>query len=437
MTNGEIDRLGDRIRTEIKISDQTLQDLQNYRTSHKDTLSEVFNELCTFSKKASILPIVTYRIKRFESIIGKLGRYPDMRFNRMWDIGGCRCILKSDNDVYKLKELIRTKSKLQIRKEKDYIREPQEDGYKSLHLFVSMPNNPIVIEVQIRNQTDHNWATLVEITDLLFDANLKEYGENKDLLKFHLLLSKRNKLEIEDKKQLSKLINDYKYFDRLSVVFSKNYIQVRKQWLEIEEKQNHKFFLIVSKKDEVPKITSFKNFIEAEQTYFDFYKTAQNSNIVLTHLPSPNYHQISIAYSNYILTFHSFFDDCYEIFESLISDSLKNRNYLNFNKYFDLYNAIEHNHIKNLVMEILEVNKILEQSSKVKGSKSNGKEKEWKTDIDKQIKKRQENIKRLHFAFNRNVPTTIVGRLIFIQIVKYISRKYHKKLTKTLNIKQA
>lgn len=436
MTNGEIDRLGDRIRNEnIKIGEQTLQELQNYRTSHKDTLSEVFNVLCTFSKKASSIPIVTYRIKRFESIIGKLNRYPEMKFNRMWDIGGCRCILKSDNDVYKLKELIRTKSNLIIRKEYDYIKSPKEEGYKSLHLFVSIPNNPIVIEVQIRNQIDHNWATLVEITDFLFDAKLKEYGENKDLLKFHLLLSKKNKLQLEDKKQLAKTIKDYNYLDKLSEVFSKNYILVRKQWLEIEEKNNHKFFLIESKKDEVPKIISFKSFIEAEQTYFDLYKTAQNSNIVLTHLPTPSYNQISIAYSNYILTFHSFFDDCYEIFEGLITDSLKKGKYSDFIKYYGLYNSIVYNHIRNLVTEILEVNKIPKLSSRVKNIKLNGKEKEWKTDIDKQIKKRQENIKKIHFAFTRNTPETFVGKLVFIQLAKYITRKYQRKLRKILNIK--
>jgi len=433
MTKGEIDRLGEKIRiAEGNIDENTLQELQNFRTSHKDALSEVFNFLCSLSKKASNVPIVTYRIKRFESIIGKLKRKDKMKLSRMWDIGGCRCILKSNNDVYKLKELIETHPELTIRKEYDYIKVPKEEGYKSLHLFVTIPNNPIVIEVQIRNQIDHNWATLVEITDFLFDAKLKEYGENKDLLKFHLLLSQQNQLDINSKKELANIIKNYNYLDKLSEVFSKNYIQVRKQWLAIEEKPSHKFFLIVSRKDEVPQITSFFSFVEAEETYFNMYKNAQSANIVLTHLPSPNYNQISIAYSNYVLTFHSFFDDCYEMFESLLTESLKKRKYFDFIKYYELYTSMVYNHIYNLVKEIMEVNKIPRKTTNLKNVKLNNKEKEWKLDIDKQIKKRQTNALKLQTTFARNTPDSVFGRMLFSQLAKRITNKYKKKLDSVL-----
>lgn len=190
LTKGQIDKLGDKIREQRNsLEDLTLGELQEYRTSHKETLSQVFNTLCRTTRKITSDSIVTYRIKRFESIIGKLSRYPDMKFSRMWDIGGCRCILRNNKEVYRLKELI--ENELTVRKVYDYIEKPQSEGYKSLHLFVCVPDDDKVIEVQLRNQQDHNWATLVEITDLLFDAKLKEYGQNKELLRFHYLLSKQ------------------------------------------------------------------------------------------------------------------------------------------------------------------------------------------------------------------------------------------------------
>lgn len=183
MTNGEINRLGDKVRAEYitdSLSENILNELQTYRTSHKDSLANVYNALCNLNRKMGKQNIVTYRIERFESIIGKLYRFPKMEFSRMWDIGGCGCIVNNNEEVYKLKELIEKSANLVIRTKNDHIEKPKPDGYKSLHLYISLKIEPNkVIELQIRNKEDHNWATLVEITDLLFDVKLKEYGKER------------------------------------------------------------------------------------------------------------------------------------------------------------------------------------------------------------------------------------------------------------------
>ncbi|MFH6964690.1 hypothetical protein ACHRVK_10005 [Flavobacterium plurextorum] len=433
MTNGDINRLGNRIRAEYDtLNENTLIELQNFRTSHKDTLARVFNILCNLNRKMGGQNIVTYRIKRFESIIGKLYRYPKMEFSRMWDIGGCRCIVNNNEEVYKLKQLIEKSEFLTIRKEYDYISKPQEEGYKSLHLFISLKNDKTVIELQIRNKEDHNWATLVEITDLLFDAKLKEYGKNKELLRFHYLLSKRFILATEEKKEIAKTIKKYKYFEKLSNVFSRNYIQIRKQWVNIEGKHNHNYFLIETKKDEVPKITSYKKFDEAEENYFTIYKNNQTANVVLTHLPNPNYEQISIAYSNYILTFHSFLDDSYEIFERLIEKTLIDKKYFQFVKYFTLYNEIVYIHVTNLMSEVYEVMQISNKNSRnVNNYKLKLKERDWVQDINKQIKKRQDKQRRIQVSMRQNIPKDgTIGNYIFTFITKRIAKKYSTKLKK-------
>lgn len=430
MTKGEIDRLGNQIRLENDtLGEKTLEELQKYRTSHKETLAQVFNVLCKLNRQMGKINIVTYRIKRIESIIGKLYRYPEMKFSRMWDIGGCRCIVNSNEEVYKLKKLIEQSQDLEIRKEYDYIANPKEEGYRSLHLFVSTKDNPFVIEIQIRNKVDHNWATLVEITDLLFDAKLKEFKKDKDLLRFHFLLSKRYQLTHVEKQEIAKIITKYNYLDKLSEVFSKNYIQIRKRWLEIENLHNHNYFLIETKKDETPKMTSYKSFDEAEENYLNIYKNTKNANVVLTHLPKPNYQQISIAYSNYILTFHTFIDDCYEIYEDLIENTLITNKYFEFYKYFTTYNEIVYNHIKNLVSEVNELNKIARtKSGKKKSTKQKSKEKEWITDINSYIRKRSEKQKKIQILFRNHVPSTFFDKFFIRNITILVAKKYEKKL---------
>lgn len=436
MTNGDINRLGNRIRAEYDtLNNDTLLELQNFRISHKDTLAKVFNILCNINRKMGKQNIVTYRIKRFESIIGKLYRFPKMEFSRMWDIGGCRCIVNSNEEVYKLKELIQKNEHLSIRKEYDYIKNPQEEGYKSLHLFISLKDDKTVVELQIRNKEDHNWATLVEITDLLFDAKLKEYGKNKELLRFHFLLSKRFDLNTNEKKEIVKIIKKYKYFEKLSNVFSRNYIQIRKQWLNIESKNNHNYFLIETKKDEVPKITSYKKFDEAEENYFNIYKNNQTANVVLTHLPKPDYEQISIAYSNYILTFHSFLDDSYEILERLIEKTLIDKKYFEFIKYFNLYNEIVYNHVKNLMSEVYEVYQISKKKAlNTQGYKLKQKERDWVQDINRQIKKRQDKQRRIQVSMRQNTPKKgTLGNYIFTSITKQIAKKYNIKIKQVVD----
>lgn len=434
ISKANIDKLGNLIRAEgDNILDNTLNSLQEYRISHKDILSLAFSMLCQNTRKVHKTAIVTYRIKRFESIIGKLIRYPEMRFSRMWDIGGCRCILRNNDDVYKLKEIILKESDFEITKEYDYIKEPQKDGYKSLHLFLKHKSFDKVIEVQIRNQVDHNWATLVEITDVLFDSKLKELGNNKDLLRFHFLLSRIAELNIEEKKEISKIIKQYNYFDKLSEVFSRNYIKVRRQWFEIESKSNHKFFLIETSKDDVPKISSFKTINEAEEQYFNVYKSRQNANIVLTHLQTPNYNQISIAYSNYILTFHSFLIEFYEILESLIVESLEQRQYYYYFKMYNLYNSLVFNHIKNLMAEIREI-QIYTQENKNRKYRDKKKEKEWISDIQKQVKQNNERSTNLSNKFRKSMPLGWFGITTVKFITRHIGKNYQKKIRKVLDI---
>ena len=110
-TNGDINRLGDKIRLEFpEIKDTTKEQIQEHRISFKDSTNTTFNSLCSLSKRVNKNAIITYRIKRIETIIGKLNREKKTKekqlFARMWDISGCRCIVDNDREVYKLEKLM-------------------------------------------------------------------------------------------------------------------------------------------------------------------------------------------------------------------------------------------------------------------------------------------------------------------------------------------
>ena len=438
-SKGDINRLGDKIRSEVgDLSESTLLDLQDYRTSHKESLAAIFRELCRVRYKVGRNTIVTYRIKRFESIINKLQRFPKMDFSRMWDIGGCRCIVNSDSEVYKLKDEI--DKTLNIKKVNDWIEKPQSDGYKSLHLYVNLPDDNRTIEIQIRNQNDHNWATLVEISDLLFDSGLKEYGRNTDLLRFHKLLSKRRELTISDKKEVAKISKKYQYINKIGDVFVRNHLNVREQWLKIETKSRHKYFLIETSKSEIPKIDAFDNFDDAEKSYFAKFKNNQKANIVLTHLPKPNYNQISIAYSNYMLTMHSFIDESAFIFESLIIESLKKGHYFDFFKFFDYYQNIVINRLTNSVREIVYSQNLTNKESKSLNRKFSKKGKEWEQDIKKDFSASKRKIESFNKIFKEHLPQKGIKRSVVKRIMKYVfwkQKRRLKKLATTTYIKNA
>ncbi len=419
------DKLGKRIRSEYpNIGATTLNDLQEYRISHKDTLSYVFKKLCVYSKKVSSNSIVTFRIKRFESIIGKLLRIETLNLGGMWDIGGCRCILANNSSVYKLVRLLQSDPDLKIKDGiNDYIKSPKANGYKSVHLYVGTRNSKQIVEIQIRNQTDHNWATLVEITDLLYKTRLKENQFDKDFTPFHRHLSIVDSLSLNDKRHLANIMLKKRYFDRLCEVFTRNNIPVRKQWLESKAKGGN-YFLISTSEDGHTSLQSFPNFGLAEEAYFDTYKNSTNANIVLTHLPKPTYDDLSTAYSNYILTYHTFLDDFYEILENLIIESIETRKYFVFRKYWILYTDIVLNHIYNLLRELRE----LSSGEPPKKAKIKGRELEWYNHINKQFQSRRNRAEKFNNKIRKNLPTSMFWNFIFTRTMTRTSKQYTTRL---------
>lgn len=121
-----------------------------------------------------------------------------MEVQRVADIAGCRCIMTSNEGVIKLYELIKKQEQnlpFHVKGENNYIEKPKDNDHRSIHLNVEMNDiEKKVIEIKIRSLEQHNWATLVEISDLLFQSNLNEYNDKvcPDLYEFHRSLSKKD-----------------------------------------------------------------------------------------------------------------------------------------------------------------------------------------------------------------------------------------------------
>ncbi len=419
-SNTKIRNIGKEIRKrEYNLTDENLEDLEKYRISYKNDIAAVYNLLYDLSHNIYKNSIATYRIKRIESIIGKLIRFPSMKLDRMWDIAGCRCILNSNKQLYQLRDSIN--NNFEVIKVNDYIAKPQPDGYKSLHIYVRCKKNRInVIEIQLRNKENHNWATLVEITDLLFDERLKEKRSNSNLRELHLLFSNRDGLNIKEKERIIKLIRKYYFLEKLSEVFSRNYLSIRKQWIDLEKSTDNTFILIEASKDIIPKIDVYNSFDEAEKEYFTRFDKKLDTNRVLTHFVRPTYKKISIAYSNYVLTYHQFMDDCFKLLESLILNTIRNKMYIKFRKYYFYYLYISAQHIINLRSEYKEF-----ISNSDKETKAN---KEWYGDIIEQVKKREDKNKELIDKMNKE----LINNTFSVSILRLISNRAKKLYDKKI-----
>lgn len=344
-SNNDYRNLGDRIRSDVdNISEADYKMLQYLRVSYKDPLATIFNSIETLAHKVDPNCVCTYRIKRIESIVSKLVRFPKMQVNRAEDIAGCRCILSTDKQVYALYDrIVRKLDKLPFEikgKINDYIANPKESGYKSIHINVALKNDNRRIEIQLRSLEQHNWATLVETTDLLYESKLKENGinGNRELFLFHLLLSKEpDSLSRKEINSIVDTVINYNYIQKLGSIYAQNYLGIRKYWNSLKLQKKH-FFLISTGKDGIPQIEGFSCFDDAEARYFDmFINNDSNKNIVLTHLHNTNFAKISAAYSNYFLTFNNTLVRILINLSQAVEHSFKTNRIISFSKYYQTF----------------------------------------------------------------------------------------------------
>ena len=82
------------------------------------------------------------------------------------DVAGVRIICPYISDVYTVRNLLCAQKDIKMVAEKDYIKNPKESGYRSLHLLAEVSvqlsdgERPIHVEIQIRTISMDSWATV-------------------------------------------------------------------------------------------------------------------------------------------------------------------------------------------------------------------------------------------------------------------------------------
>ena len=136
-----------------------------------ETKFNVLNE--EFSLRYDRNPIngIKSRLKRLDSIQEKLNR-KQLPFDlqtietHIHDVAGVRVVCAFVEDVYLLAEALLKQDDVILIEKKDYIANPKPNGYRSLHLIVTVPifleheKRVMQVEIQLRTIAMDFWASL-------------------------------------------------------------------------------------------------------------------------------------------------------------------------------------------------------------------------------------------------------------------------------------
>ena len=135
------------------------------------TKLEVLNKELALVNSRNPFESIKSRLKSPESIYGKLQRR-NIPFSieniekNLNDIAGIRVICSFPEDIYLLVDCLLKQDDIILIEEKDYIKNPKPNGYRSLHLILDIPifltgeKKHMRVEVQFRTIAMDFWASL-------------------------------------------------------------------------------------------------------------------------------------------------------------------------------------------------------------------------------------------------------------------------------------
>lgn len=173
--------------------------ISNFRSSHGYPLIGITMHARQRALRVNPEAIVAQRLKRLPTIIDKLERHPRMNVTTMQDLGGCRVILPTVAEVEDLVAALNASTRAQnkIVRTYDYIRDqpgPKASGYRGVHLVYEYQASQedfrgLRIELQVRTDLEHAWATAVETMDLFSGSEIKYDRAEDDIRRFFALVS--------------------------------------------------------------------------------------------------------------------------------------------------------------------------------------------------------------------------------------------------------
>jgi len=279
---------------------EALDVINNWRSAHGYPLNTFATTLRTSARRFCHDPLIAQRTKRLFSIAKKLRDQSTMNLAQMQDIGGCRAVMRTVAQVKELQVYYESKIDFlhQGPEKKDYVLNPKPlTGYRGVHLVYRYKTdrdttavyNGLKIEMQLRSQYQHAWATAVETVGAFVGQALKSTQGDQDWLDFFKLMgsviavrercptvpgtpSKRRELREQLEYFASKMDVDQR-LQRYSVAVTQ--IQQRAR-----RRQDHKYFLLqLDPAAEKLTITGFPawDFPAAQKKYAEAEATARIS----------------------------------------------------------------------------------------------------------------------------------------------------------------
>ena len=166
---------------------------------------EIIDQNLEYKYGHSPIHNIQYRIKSPKSIINKLERKKLEKniegIKKINDISGLRVICNYINDIHYIAQLLILQEDVVLIKYNNYITYPKKNGYRSLHLIVTVPvyQNDLLInvpvEIQIRTIAMDCWASLEH--ELVYKADKKANEEIKQRLKKCAEMMEKTDLEMQ------------------------------------------------------------------------------------------------------------------------------------------------------------------------------------------------------------------------------------------------
>jgi ppGpp synthetase/RelA/SpoT-type nucleotidyltranferase len=167
----------------------------NWRDAHVRPLVMMRAELVGRLKVLKFAHPTAARLKRMKSIRSKLAK-GRLTLYQMQDVGGYRVILPSLAELEIITKSYQDGCKHELMGIDDYVDNPKRDGYRCRHLIFKFRGrgpdevfNRQRLEMQVRSQLQHAWATAVEAVGLYRSEDLKGGAGNEDWRRFFQLVS--------------------------------------------------------------------------------------------------------------------------------------------------------------------------------------------------------------------------------------------------------
>ncbi len=290
----------------------------NWRASYALPMNRVRHELRGKVLRNEGSGVTAARLKRMSSIRKKLA--PGNRtLYQLQDIAGTRAILPDMASLDRVSKYFEDGDTLHsIVRLNDYIADPKPDGYRSKHIVLKFSGEGAeavysrqFVEIQLRTEKQHAWATAVEAVSLVRNEPMKSGEGSKDWLRFFNLMSAeiadrelqvtaKNAIRIEELKELDSTLGALKELQ--------GYNQALKFTERVDARSGQFFLINFDLKSKAMSVSPYSMSKEGNAAYDAEERNVRGTNAVLVEVD--RVHDLRATYPNYFLDVRKFVEEC-------------------------------------------------------------------------------------------------------------------------------